>query len=157
MKIRIALSLGLLSIAAVAQAGMPVDLPVQKPGLWQMTVTNSGMPGGARSFQICEDAAFVATARASSQAHMTKDCTAASSIRKVGDTWVSDLDCKISGMHVVSHTVTTVRGDSYFHTDMTSTMQMSKGPGKQTAMSMENKWMGPCKPGQKVGIPAPIR
>ncbi len=154
MKTPIAMTIGLFLMGGVAQAGM-VDMPIQKPGLWQMTVTNSRMPGG-RGFQICEDAAFIAAAKASSEAHLKNDCTRTSSVRKVGDTWVSDMDCTMSGMHIISHSVTTAHGDGQYHTDVTSRTMM-KGAGAETSMSMDNKWLGPCKPGQKVGVPAAVR
>ena len=58
----------------------------------------------------------------------------------------------MSGMHIVSHSVTTIHGDELYHSEITSTMDSAKG--KQTdTMTVDNKWMGPCKPGQKAGVP----
>jgi hypothetical protein len=152
MKIKISMSLSLLMVAAMATAGA-TELPTQKPGLWRMTVTNSRMPGGTRSFTICEDAAFLATAKASADAHLKKDCKSTSTLRKAGDTWIADSECTFSGMHIVSHSVTTIHGDDLYHTEATSTVDSPNGEKKTDVMTMENKWMGTCKAGQKVGVP----
>jgi hypothetical protein len=117
-----------------------------------MTVKGTQMPGGAHTYQICQDAAFIAQAKASAESHMKHDCTTTSSVRKVGDTWISDADCKMSGMHIVSHSVTTIHGDDMYHSEITSTMDSAAGK-KASKTTVDNKWMGACKPGQKVGIP----
>ena len=153
MKIQIALPIALLMVGAMASSSA-AELPTQKPGLWQMTVKNTRMPGGARSFQICEDAAFIAAAKASADAHIKNDCSSKSSLRKVGDTWISDSDCTFSGMHIVSHGVTTIHGDDLYHTEATSTVDSPRGGKVADVMTMDNKWLGACKPGQKVGVPA---
>ena len=153
MKINIPVSLSLLMLGAMATASA-VELPTQKPGLWQMTVKSAGMPGGSRSFQMCEDSAFIAAGRASAEARLKKDCTAASSLRKVGDAWVADSECTMSGIHIVNHSVTTMHGDELYHTEATSTTNTANGAKKTDTMTMDNKWLGACKAGQKVGVPA---
>jgi hypothetical protein len=152
MKTRISMPLALMMFGAMA-ASSAADLPVQKPGLWQMTMKNDQMPGGARSFQMCLDAAFIATGKASADAHVKNDCSGKSNVRKVGDTWISDTECTMAGMHIVSHSVTTVHGDDQFHTEATSIIDMPKGGKKTNVMTVDNKWLGACKPGQKVGVP----
>jgi hypothetical protein len=152
MKTGISVTLSLLMLAAVAAAGA-AEIPTQKPGLWQMTVKSPSMPGGTRSFQICEDAAFLAAAKTSADTHLKKDCSPTSTLRKVGDTWVADSECTLSGIHIVSHSVTTIHGDDLYHTEASSTVDTPKGGKRTDVMSMENKWLGACKAGQKVGVP----
>lgn len=151
MKVKPSMQLALLMLGVVTSASA-VELPTQKPGLWQMTVKGSQMPGGARTYKICQDAASLAKARASAELHLKHDCTSTSSVRKVGDTWISDADCKMSGMHIVSHSVTTMHGDDLYHAEITSTMDSPKGK-KTSKTTVDNKWLGACKPGQKVGVP----
>jgi hypothetical protein len=152
MKSKMLVSLSVLMLGAIATAGA-VELPTQKPGLWQMTMKSSRMPGGSRSFQICQDAAFLAAAKASADAHLKKDCSATSSVRKVGETWVSDSQCTFSGIQMVSHSVTTVHGDELFHTEVTSTTVLPKGGKNTDESTIDYKWLGACKAGQKVGVP----
>ena len=93
MKIQIALPIAALLFGTCTPVGA-IELPAQKPGLWQATMTGAKIPGGSRSFRICQDAAFIAAARASADAQR-KSC-AKSDLRKQGDTWIADSDCTIA-------------------------------------------------------------
>jgi hypothetical protein len=145
MKPVLALPIAVLMLCA-SMPSSAVEMPVQKPGLWKMTMSSSAMPGGARSYTMCLDAAFIAAGKASADAHM-KDCSK-HDIRKEGNAWTADMECTTSGMHSVTHSVTTVHGDDSFHSQITSTMGK-----KTTVMTVDNQWLGACKPGQKVGVP----
>jgi hypothetical protein len=124
-----------------------VEMPTQKPGLWKVTMTGSSVPGGARSYMMCQDAASIASGKASADAHLKNDCSR-NELHKVGSTFTADMECTMSGMHIVSHSVTTVHGDDSFHSEITSTV------GKDhSVMTVDNQWLGACKPGQKVGVP----
>lgn len=146
-----------LLMAGAATTTSAVELPTQKAGLWQVTMQSQRMPGGPRSYQLCQDAAFIAAAKASAETMMKKNCSSKSSVRKVGDTWISDADCTMSGMHIVSHSVTTIHGDDLYHAEITSTMDSAKGGKKTDVMTMDNKWLGACKAGQKAGVPIPVK
>ncbi len=147
MKFGIALTISLLMLGAMSSSNA-LELPTQKPGLWKITMTNAKTPGGPRSFTMCQDAASIAASRASADAHIKNDCAAKSSLRKDGDSWIADAECTFSGMHITSHSVTTVHGDDAFHTQVNSTMN-----GKTDVMTMDNVRIGACKPGQKAGVP----
>ena len=146
MKIQIALILVamLLNTSALASGD---EMPTQKPGLWQITMTSEKMPGG-RSYKMCQDAASVAAGKASADAHLKNDCSR-NSLRKEGETWIADNDCTFSGAHVVSHSEMTAHGDEVFHTQIQSTY----GTGKPEATTMDHKYLGACEAGQKVGVP----
>jgi hypothetical protein len=58
------------------------------------------------------------------------------------------MECTFSGIHNVSHSVTTMHGDDSYHSEITSTMD-----GRTSVMTVDNQWLGACKPGQKVGVP----
>jgi hypothetical protein len=124
-----------------------VKMPTQKPGLWKITMTSTSMPGGARSYSMCQDAALIAAGKASSDAHLKKDCSK-HELRQDGNTWTADMECTFSGIHNVSHSVTTMHGDDSYHSEITSTMD-----GRTSVMTVDNQWLGACKPGQKVGVP----
>ena len=133
MKIQIAFPIALLILGpcsiAVAQ-----ELPSQKPGLWQITMSGAKVPGGTRSYKMCQDAASIAAAKSSAAAHMKNDC-GKNSIRNVGDTWTTDVECTMSGMHIVSHSEMTVHGDETFHTQLTSTLGTAKPMLPQSQIS----------------------
>jgi hypothetical protein len=146
MKPVLALPIAALMLCA-STATSAVDMPVQKPGLWKITMTDSRMPGGSRSYSMCQDAAFIAAGKASADAHLKKDCSK-KDLRRDGNTWTADMECTFSGIHAITHSVTTLHGDDSYHSVITSTM------GKSTSVTtVDNQWLGACKAGQKVGIP----
>lgn len=145
MKIEICLAAFLLGTSAFAAAE---ELPMQKPGLWQITMTSAKVPGGSRSYKMCQDSASIAAGKASADAHLKTDCSK-SSMRKEGDTWIAENECTFSGMHVVSHSETTVHGDDSFHTQSRS----SFGSGHPEVTTVDQKYLGACEAGQKVGVP----
>ena len=64
MKVQIALILPTMLLNASALASGD-EMPAQKPGLWQITMTGEKLPGGSRSYKMCQDAASVAAGKAS--------------------------------------------------------------------------------------------
>jgi hypothetical protein len=146
MKIQIGVCFATLLLCTGALAGSD-EMPTQKPGLWQITVTSAKMPGGSRSYKMCQDAASVAAGKASANAQL-KNCSK-NSLRREGDTWISDNECIFSSMHVVSHSEMTVHGDEAFHTQIQSTY----GSGSAEVTTIDHKYLGACDAGQKVGVP----
>ena len=151
MKSRIAFPVAMLMLASFASASA-LELPAQKPGLWQTTMKGEKIPGGSRSYSTCLDAATLAEAKASADAHLKNDCSK-SDVRKQGDTWISDSTCTLSGMHVVGHTETTYSGDDAFHTEVTSSYDSPKHGQTTSVMTVDSKYLGVCAPGQKPGVP----
>jgi len=150
MKIRIALPIVALLLGACSSASA-VELPTQKPGLWEVTMKSAKMPGGSRSFRMCQDAASLAAAKATAAAQK-KSCSKYD-IHKTGDAWISDVECTFSSMHIVSHSVTTVHGDDAFYQQITSTVGSSTTADVTT---IDNKYLGACMPGQKAGVPIAV-
>jgi hypothetical protein len=110
------------------------------------------IPGGSRSYKMCLDAASLAEAKASANAHLKNDCSK-SDVRMQGSTWVSESTCTFSGIHVVGHTEITLSGDNAFHTEVTSSSDSPKHGKTTSVMTVDSKYLGACAPGQKPGIP----
>jgi hypothetical protein len=151
MKSHAVLPIAILMLG-VSTTSSALELPVQKPGLWEVTMTSAKMPGGSRSFSMCQDAAFIAAGKASADAHLKNDCSK-HDLRKDGNTWTADMECTFSGMHVVSHSVTTMHGDDVFHTEITSNTEAPRVAKTTDVTTIDNKWLGACKAGQKPGVP----
>ncbi len=84
--------------------------------------------------RLCTDAA-----RAKKDAYMKANCSRLDT-RQEGGKWVSDSTCTSpAGTTVAGHTVTTMDGDAAIHTAGTTIA--------------DSNWLGPCKPGQKPGVP----
>lgn len=146
MKIRIALSVAGVLLSTIALASGD-EMPTQKPGLWQITMTSARSPGGSRTFKMCQDVASVAAGKASADAQL-KNCSK-NTLRREGATWIADNECTLSGMHVVSHTEMTAHGDEAYHTQVQSTY----GSGKAEMTTIDHKYLGVCEIGQKAGVP----
>ena len=151
MKSRIAFLIAALSLGSVVSA-TALELPEQKPGLWQTTMKGEKVPGGSRSYNMCLDAASLADAKASADAHLKNDCSK-SDVHMQGSTWISESTCTFSGTHVVGHTETTYSGDNAFHTEVTSSSDSPKHGKTTSVMTVDSKYLGPCAPGQKPGVP----
>jgi hypothetical protein len=152
MKLCIAFPVVVTMLGSFASA-TALELPVQKPGLWQTTMKGEKIPGGSRSYSTCLDVASLAEAKASADAHLKNDCSK-SDVRKEGSTWIAESTCTFSGMHVVGHTETTFSGDDdAFHTEVTSISDSPKHGKTTSVMSIDSKYLGACAPGQKAGVP----
>jgi hypothetical protein len=128
-----------------------LELPAQKPGLWQTAMTGEKIPGGSRSYSTCLDVASLAEAKATADAHLKNDCSK-NDVRKEGSKWIAESSCTLSGMHVVGHTETTFNGDDAFHTEVTSSYDSPKHGKTTSTMSIDSKYLGDCT-GQKPGVP----
>ena len=146
MKPLLTLPIAMLMLGVFTSSGA-VEVPAQKPGLWKITMTSASMPGGTQSYSMCLDAARIAEGKAGADAHLKNDCSRRD-LRKEGNTWIADTECTYSGIHDVSHSVTTVHGDDTYHMELTSTTGKTS-----TVMTIDDKWLGACKPGRKVGVP----
>ena len=151
MKPRVVVPVSALLLGAFSLA-LALELPAQKPGLWETTMTGEKVPGGSRSYDMCLDAASLAQAKATADAHLKNDCSK-SDVRKQGDTWIAESTCTFSGMHVVGHTETVFNGDGAFHTQVTSSSESPKHVTTTSVMTVDSKYLGPCAPGQKAGVP----
>ena len=151
MKLRIAFPVAVLGLAVFASV-TALELPAQKPGLWQTTMTGEKIPGGSRTYSMCLDAASLAEAKASADAHLKNDCSN-SDVRMQGSTWIAESTCTLSGMHVVARSETTFNGDDSFHTQVTSSYDSPKHGATTSVMKVDSKYLGACAPGQKVGVP----
>ena len=134
--------IAVLAICAAASVSA-VELPAQKPGVWETTMKGAGIPGGSRSMSMCIDAAMQAEAKATSKKNCSKN-----EWRHAGNTWSGDSVCTMMGNQITSHAVTTMSGEGAYHTEITS--QSGK---TSSVMTVDGKWLGACKPGQKPGVP----
>ena len=151
MKYRIALPVATVLLGAFGSAA-GLELPAQKPGLWQTTMTGEKIPGGSRSYSMCLDAASLAEAKATADAHLKNDCSK-NDVRMQGSTWIAESTCTFSGMHIVGHTETTFSGDEAFHSVVTSSYDSPKQGATRSVMTVDSKYLGACAPGQKPGVP----
>lgn len=115
-------------------------------------MTGEKIPGGSRSYSMCLDAASLAEAKATADAHLKNDCSK-NDVRKEGNLWIAESTCTLSGMHVVGRTQTTFAGDEAFHSEVASSYDSPKHGATTSVMTVDSKYLGACAAGQKPGVP----
>ena len=124
------------------------DMPTRKAGLWEIKMGSA--QGMGQAIQHCIDAATDKALTASTG--VAKDCS--NDIKKTAGGMVINAVCTVNGTKMSSHSEVTGSFDSAYTMKITSDAPApSGGPGqiKQITMTIEAKWLGPCKPDQKPG------
>ena len=128
------------------------DLPLRKPGLWEMNVvgTNMGKPISVMSIQQCTDET---TDRDMSitVSPVAKQLCSKNEVRKTATGYTVDAVCGVAGMSMTSHS--DLIGDLNSGYSVTTTSHGEGGPSglRDIATKIEAKWLGACKEGQRPG------
>jgi hypothetical protein len=140
--------LGACLLALPARA---VEIPLRKPGLWEMKTVRSGSPLPNMTMQHCTDET---TDKAMSTAFspLSKDVCSRNDIEQTATGYVTDSVCGVAGVSVTSHSEIT--GDFNSAYTVKTTSHSENGPAgvpREITMTIEAKWLGACKPDQKPG------
>ncbi|MBN8988196.1 MAG: DUF3617 family protein [Rhizobiales bacterium] len=144
------LALSVLASLPAYDAGA-VELPVRKPGLWEMKVLHTGSPAPEMTMQQCTDATTDKD-MSTSFSPMAKDICSQQDIQKTATGYVTDSVCGIAGMSIKSHGEIT--GDFNSAYTVKSTSHSEGGPSgmaRDSTTTIEAKWLGACKADQKPG------
>jgi hypothetical protein len=149
----ILMALGLISVSA--ESASALDLPTRRAGLWDIKMTFEGRNIPAQAMQQCIDAATDKLMNGSFASQRTEACSK-QDVQRVGTTIVVDSVCKFGAMTTTSHAVISGNFDQAYTVKVSSTREggppAPKGaPDGQSNMTMEAKWVGPCKADQKPG------
>jgi hypothetical protein len=138
-----------------AGCALAAELPSRKAGLWEQTMTFEGRKLPPRTMQLCVDAKTDKLLNdkfsgASGEACSKRD------VKTSGDTITIDSVCNFGAGTTTSHAVVTGSFDRAYTMRTTSTRQggpqiPGTTPGQATQMTVEAKWLGPCKADQKPG------
>ena len=140
-----------LCLALSAGAAVADDLPVRKAGLWELKMVRAGSPVPEMTMQHCTDETTDKKMTAAVQPMATESCTK-QDIQKTATGYVNDTVCNIAGMTSKSHAEITGDFNSAYTVKVT-TQNENPLPGvpKTANMTLEAKWLGACKDGQKPG------
>jgi hypothetical protein len=143
--------LGAALLAAVPAFGARADeMPVRKPGLWEMKIVKTGSALPEMTMQHCTDET---TDKQMSTAFspVAKETCSKRDISKTATGYVSDSVCGAGGVTMTSHA--DITGDFNSAYTVKSTVHSDKGAGgvHDITSTIEAKWLGPCKPDQKPG------
>jgi hypothetical protein len=138
-------ALALLTTGAAAD-----DLPLRKPGLWEMKIVKVGSQLPALTTQQCTDPS-VDKEMINTVSPIAKQICSKQNLQKTATGYVSDSVCTFAGATITSHAE--VIGDFDSAYVVTTEAKSDKGPEqlRDTTTRVEAKWLGDCKPGQKPG------
>jgi hypothetical protein len=126
------------------------DMPLRKPGLWEMKIAKTGSVLPEMTMQHCTDET---TDKQMSTAFspVAKEACSKRDIAKTATGYVSDSVCSVGGVTVTTHA--DIVGDFNSAYTVKSTAHSDKGAGgvHDVTSTIEAKWLGECKPGQKPG------
>ncbi len=143
------ITIGLATIGWCSQA-LAADMPRRKSGLWEITTSMQGMPKGMGPIQHCIDQNSDDMMQQSAE-KTKQQCSAMDiqqqgskitihSVCKMGPTTTTTMDAVFSGAF-----------DSAYRGDIQTRFSPPMHGVEESKMSIEAKWLGPCKPGQKPG------
>ncbi|MBN8937069.1 MAG: DUF3617 family protein [Rhizobiales bacterium] len=139
----------------IATAASATEMPMRKAGLWdlKMNFDSRGVP--PQSIQQCVDAATDKLMN-SNFGGMSKGSCSTHDVKTAGSTITVDSVCKFGEATTTSHAVVTGSFDRAYTVRVTSTRKGGPAipgmtPGQAVNMTIEAKYLGPCKAGQKPG------
>ncbi|MHB9103203.1 MAG: DUF3617 domain-containing protein [Sulfuricella sp.] len=144
------LSLLLLALAAASLAGgaLAADTPKRKTGLWEIKSQMEGMPSmGAMQQCIDQNTDDLMQQRAKKE---KPDCSVMD-VKSQGSKVTMHSVCKFEGTTATTDAVFVGAFDSAYKGDMKTRYNPPMHGISESKMTMEAKWLGPCKPGQKPG------
>ena len=140
---------GILVVAPVAAA----ELPVRKAGLWELRVAVDGVNDPDQTMEHCTDQASDKAMMAAFSGMQAEICPQRET-KAVGNTIVIESVCRIGPITMNSRAVISGDFNSAYVVKVVS--KRSGGPTlhgvpEATNMTIDAKWAGACKPGQRPG------
>ena len=147
----VCLCLGSCLLALLPAGARADDLPLRKPGLWEMKVVKTGSPLPSMTMQHCSDES---TDKEMSTAFspMQKEICSKRDIQKTATGYVTDSVCTVGSLAMTSHSEIVGDFNSAYTVKVTShTEGGPSGAPRDSTTTVEAKWLGACKPDQKPG------
>jgi len=138
-----------ISLSASAAFAATPDMPRRKSGLWEITVS-SGSAKGGHSMQQCIDEKTDDMMK-NNMAGTEKQSCSKNEFRREGAKLITESVCKMSGTTATTKGVFTGQFDAAYKADIKSTYEPPLHGMKESSSTIDAKWLGACKPGQKPG------
>jgi len=141
-----------LALLLVSSPVLAAEMPARKAGLWELKMSIEGRGNAMPAIQHCIDAATDKQMNSMGANPRAEKCSR-KDVQVSGNTVTVDSTCDIgSGATATSHA--TVTGDfnaAYVVKVSSRTQGGPAGMPAETNMTIEAKWLGPCKGDQKPG------
>jgi hypothetical protein len=127
------------------------ELPLRKPGLWEMKLVRGGTSLPELTMQHCTDATTDKD-MANVSSPLAKEICSKNDLQQTATGYVSDSVCSVAGVSVTTHAEITGDFNSAYTVKSASHSERPvSGLPKDNTTTIEAKWLGACKPDQKPG------
>jgi hypothetical protein len=126
------------------------ELPLRKPGLWEMKVVRTGSPMPEMTMQHCTDET-TDKQMSTTFSPLSKEICSKNNIQQTASGYATDSVCSVAGASITSHS--DITGDFNSAYTVKTTSHTDRGPAglHDTTTAIAAKWLGPCKADQKPG------
>ncbi len=138
-----------LTATLLAGSALAADTPKRKPGLWEINTRMEGMPSMG-AIQQCIDKNTDNLMQQQAQQKEKPNCSVLD-VKQQGNKYTMRSVCKIENTTATTDAVFTGAFDSAYKGDVRTRYSPPMHGMSESKMSMEAKWLGPCKAGQKPG------
>jgi uncharacterized protein DUF3617 len=141
-----------LPLLLCASSALAAEIPARKAGLWELKMTMEGRNIAMPTVQHCIDTATDKQMNSMGGNARAEQCSK-KDVQVSGNTVTVDSVCELgSGMSAISHAVVTGDFNAAYVVKVNS--KRTGGPAGipgETNMTIEAKWLGPCKADQRPG------
>lgn len=139
-----------LAVACVTGPAFAAEPPVLKAGLWEVTRASTQQPNDKHVTTMCLDDSVQAEMREFGMG-VAKEMCSQSDRRMEGNRMTITATCKLGPTTMKTQSVMVFNGNTSYHTDGTATYDPPFMNMAESKSSIDGKWSGPCKPGQRPG------
>jgi len=140
----------LLALVAASLAGalQAAEMPKRKAGLWEISTRMEGVPAMG-AMQQCIDQNTDNLMQ--QQAQKERPNCSVIDVKPLGNKVSVHSVCKVQGSTATTDAVFVGAFDSAYKGDMHTRFDPPLHGTSESRMSLDARWLGPCKPGQKPG------
>ena len=126
------------------------ELPLRKPGLWEMKVVRTGSPMPEMTMQHCTDET-TDKQMSTTFSPLSKEICSKNDIQRIATGYTTDSVCSVAGVSMTTHSEITGDFNSAYTVKTTAHSDHGVAGIKDATTTIEAKWLGACKPDQKPG------
>jgi hypothetical protein len=140
--------IGVCLLAFLATNTLAADVPKRKSGLWEIKAHMEGMPDMGPVRECVDQATDNLIQRGAKEEN--PDCGVAD-VKLSGDKVTIHTECKVDETTTISMDYLLQGSFDSAYKGTVNTQTKSSDGTRKSSMTINARWLGPCKPGQKPG------